>query len=135
MERQDGKVKAGAMGVAELRKQVRSVPVKGVKLPTHKLKPPRPPKKTQQPPAPIDRREEQAEKAERMAHLAHSSSLLKSPYKSRVYKEERRKGGMVSFLLQVLAVASIVGGVAYFSDPNALASIDFEAIKDQLGFD
>jgi hypothetical protein len=137
-------------GVADLRAQVRQIPVRGVKLPNHKIKapalpktpkppkPPKPPKQSKHQHDPhVDRRDEAAERAEHIAQQQHSTSLLKGAKKP-VYKEAKSKGGAFAFTLQLFAVILLCGGGAYLMDPNVqaqIAAIDWQAIKEQLKLD
>jgi hypothetical protein len=140
MERQDQRAKpAAGTSVAALRAQVQAKPVKGVKLPNHNIKaaaPPPPPKqskKHQQPP--VDKREEAAERAERVAQQQHSTSLLKGKKVKTLYKEDKPKGGPVSFVIQLVFVIGLCAGGAWLYDSRFLETVDWQAIRHELKLD
>jgi outer membrane biosynthesis protein TonB len=122
--------------VAALRAQIQAKPVKGVKLPNHKIKPPPPPpkQKKQKPQAAVpDKRDEAAERAERIAQQSHSTSLLKGKKVKTVYKDDRPKGGTWSFMIQLTFVIAVCGVGAYIAaDPSVLDQIPWDQIKDKL---
>src|SRR5262245_24913666 len=108
---QGGSTKPSGNSVAALRAQIQAKPVKGAKLPNHKIPaPPAPPKqKKQKQQAAPDRRDEAAEKAERVAQLNHSTSLLKGKKVKTLYKEDKPTGGNWSFMIQLVFVIAICG--------------------------
>ena len=123
----------GGTSVADLRAQIRAKPVKGAKLPSHNIKaPPPPPKPQKQKKEPVDKRDEAAEKAERIAHQQHSTSLLKGHKVKSLYKEDKPKGGMASFLIQLVFVIGLCAGGAWLYDSRFLETIDWVEIKQEL---
>jgi hypothetical protein len=130
--------KPSGNSVTALRAQIQAKPVRGVKLPSHKIPAPPPPpkaKKQKQQAAP-DKRDEQAERAERLAQQSHSTSLLKGKKVKTLYKEEKPKGGTWSFMIQLGFVIALFGGGAYIAaDPSVLEQIPWEEIKQKLKLD
>ena len=139
MERQDQKGKAGGgTSVTALRAQFQAKPVKGAKLPNHNIKaaaPPPPPKSGKQKPAAPDKREEAAERAERHAQQQHTTSLLKDKKVKTLYKEDKPKGGPVSFVIQLVFVIGLCAGGAWLYDSRFLETVDWTAIKHELTLD
>jgi hypothetical protein len=132
-----GATKPSGNSVAALRAQIQAKPVKGVKLPNHKIKPPPPPpkqKKQKQQAAVPDKRDEAAERAERLAQQSHSTSLLKGKkVKTLLREEDRPKGGTWSFMIQLTFVIAVCGVGAYVAaDPSVLDQIPWDEIKNKL---
>lgn len=135
---QDGATKPSGTSVTALRAQMQAKPVKGAKLPHHKIEaPPPPPKpKKQKQSEAKDKRDEAAEKAERLAQLSHSTSLLKGKRVKTLYKEDKPKGGTVSFMIQLVFVLAVCGVGAYIAaDPSVLDQIPWDEIKYKLKLD
>jgi len=131
--------KPSGNSVAALRAQIQAKPVKGVKLPNHKIKvpppPPKPKKQKHQAAAP-DKRDEAAERAERIAMQSHSTSLLKDKKIKTLYREDKPKGGTWSFMIQVGFVIAVCGVGAYIAaDPSVLDQIPWGEIKNKLKLD
>lgn len=94
-------------------------------------KPPKPRKPVQR-----DSEEERAIKAERLAMAQHTTSLLDGGNSKKTYKRpgerpERKSGG--GFLLQLLVVIGIAGGVAYALDPTIVPQAWMDQARDFLG--
>jgi hypothetical protein len=131
--------KPSRTSIADLRAQIQAKPVKGVKLPSHKIPaPPPPPKpKKQKQQVAVDRRDEAAERAERIAQQSHSTSLLKGKkVKSLLREEDKPKGGTWSFMIQLTFVIAVCGVGAYIAaDPSVLDQIPWAEIKNKLKLD
>lgn len=109
-----GSGKSGGNGVAALREQMRSASASSA---TNLPPAPRPKKAKRDI---VDAHDERAEKAERLAAAQHRTSLLsKTPKNSRRQAVEKKKGA--PFLLQLLIVMMVAGGVAVSLDPTLLA--------------
>jgi hypothetical protein len=134
-----GASKPSGNSIAALRAQIQAKPVKGVKLPNHKIPAPPPPpkaKKQKHQRAAPDKRDEQAERAERIAQLSHSTSLLKGKQVKTLYKEDKPKGGTWSFMIQLTFVIAVCGAGAWIAaDPSILERIPWDEIKQKLKLD
>lgn len=103
----------GGNSVAALREQMRTASAKSVAIP-----PPPPKQKAKR--ETVDARDERAERAERLALAQHQTSLLtRAPKNDRRNPTEKKKGA--PFLLQLLLVIMIAGGVAVALDPTLMA--------------
>jgi hypothetical protein len=85
-------------------------------------KPPKPPKPRKQKPM-RDSEEERALKAEKVAMAQHTTSLLNGGKNAgKNYKRPgelaERRGGAGGFVLQLILVLGVAGGVAYALDPT-----------------
>jgi hypothetical protein len=92
--------------------------------------PPPPPPKKRKAVEVEDIRDKAAERAERMSMAQHQTSLLtREPKNTRANAREAPKKGM-SFIVQLLAVLVVAGGVAFALDPSLMAYL--QPYIDQL---
>jgi hypothetical protein len=105
--------KSGGNGVAALRERMRAASAAN----TSSLASP-PKKKSKH--ETVDARDERAERAERLAQAQHQTSLLTKAPKNDRLKPVKKKTG-TPFLLQLLLVAMVAGGVAVALDPTLMA--------------
>jgi hypothetical protein len=132
--------KQGGSSVAAMRAQLQAGSGKFVR---DNGNPPPPPPKKRKHVEPEDPRDRLAEKAERTSQAQHQTSLLTSePRNSRMQTMAAPKKKGIPFILQLLAVLVVAGGVAFALDPGLMAQVQpyldmvepqIQSLRDMVG--